>query len=154
MEFKQKQIKTGVEIGTPFYQDPNFQYNNLRGKKVYVYHSLKGTEPQTAGNYGVIWTAPFDCYIQEVNVSWQTAGSASSTLNVEKLTGTQALDAGVEVFSADLDTTTTANTVTRPTLNSTISNINLSRGDRLALKDGGTLTALVGLNVVITLIQS
>ena len=135
----------------PFFQDVNFDFNNLRNRRLYIHHTLVGTEAATAANYGVFWIAPFDCVITEVREVHQTAGSDGSavTLDIEKLTGTQAPAAGVSALGSTIDLKGTANTVVTATLTSTIANKNLVRGDRLALKDGGTLTAVDNVTVII-----
>ena len=118
-----------------------------------ILHSLNGTEPATAANYGHFYTALRKEEVIEVSVVWTTAGSdgGAVTLDMERLQGTEALDAGDTLFASTVNLKGTANTVNFPTLTATKANRVLSRGDRLALKDSGTLTALVGLQVTVKL---
>lgn len=153
MDFTQPSIQPIEEIPINIFGVQENEFRQIKNKKFYISKSLDGTSAATAGNYSVIFNVPFMCYVSEVRVSWTTAGT-SSTLNIEKLTGTQALDAGLEMLATDLSTTTTANTVATPTLIETIANKNLTRGDRIALKDSGDLTNLAGLCVTIELTQT
>lgn len=84
----------------------------------------------------------------------QTAGTDAGavTLDLEKLTGTQNLDAGAAVLNATLSLKATINTVQTATLTDTLTSRSLARGDRLALKDSGTLTAVQNVSVIVELI--
>lgn len=134
-----------------FYQSSNFDWQFLRNRKMYIHHTIQGTAAATAGNYGVFWIAPFACSIISIQEVHQTAGSdaGSVTLDIEKLTGTQALDAGVTVTGTAVSLKGTANTVTTASLSSTLSSKQLSAGDRLAMKDTGVLTAVNNVTVII-----
>lgn len=118
---------------------------------MYIHHTIQGTAAATAGNYGVFWVAPFACSIVNIQEVHQTAGSdaGSVTLDIEKLTGTQALDAGVTVTNTAVSLKGTANTVTTASLSSTLSSKQLSAGDRLAMKDTGVLTVVNNVTVII-----
>lgn len=107
---------------------------------------LQGTAPATAGNYGTFFIAPYDCVLREVRVVWGTA-STSGTLQVERLQGTEAKDAGDDLLAATVDLSGTANTVTTPALTTTTANLELSAGNRLGLVNGGTLTSQADLCV-------
>ena len=114
--------------------------------------TLTGTAPATAANYNAFWTAPYKCVVLGVDAIWSTA-STSGTLNIERLQGTEAHDAGDDLLSATIDTSGAANTVNAGTL---IAGVNagpleLDEGDRLGLVDAGTLTNLVNLTVTVTL---
>lgn len=107
--------------------------------------NLFGASGATAANYGIIWVADRACEVKKIKFRYTTA-SSSGTLNVERLRGTEALDAGDEILITDASTSATANTTyeynfTNFNLNSRI----LKENEALALKDGGTLTNLVGL---------
>lgn len=96
--------------------------------------------PEQSQNYGVFFiaTRPYEVMeISEVHVGT----SASGTLNIERLQGTEALDAGDEIAVADFSTTSAANTVVTK-LGADLQNREIFPGDRLALKDGGSLTGL------------
>jgi hypothetical protein len=129
-------------------------YANLYQKKVYVYHTIVGTDAATATNYGVFYIVPFQCIvnvIKEVHMTLGTDGSAV-TLTIEKLTGTQALDAGVSTLSSTIDLRGTINTVVTPTLTTTNADRNLAIGDRLSMKDAGTLTAVANVTIMVELL--
>lgn len=128
------------------------EYKSLKEKKLYIIKSLDGTEPQTAGNYGVIFANPFEnAVVTSVSEVHQIAGTdgGSVTLNIEKLTSGQALGSGVEVLATSLSLKTTKDIVQYGTLTQILANKQLKKGDRLALKDTGTLTALVGVCIII-----
>jgi hypothetical protein len=65
------------------------------------------------------------------------------TLDIEKLTGTQALDAGVSILSATFDLKGTANTV--------VQKEGYSLSVNRQLKDAGTLTDVTGVQVTLYL---
>jgi hypothetical protein len=118
-----------------------------------VSKSLDGAAAATAANYGIIFIAPFACEVVSVREVHTTAGSDAGavTLNVEKLTGTQSPDAGVSVLGATIDLKGAANTVQAPALTGTTADKQLAAGDRLCLKDTGTLTAVAGVCVAVEL---
>lgn len=106
--------------------------------------NLVGTASAVAANYGVIYPIHFPCEVMEFSATWETA-SLSGTLQLEKLTGTTAPGSGILLLSTAIDTSTTANTTNYGSL--VIGSARqLVRGDRLALRDGGTLTSMVGLS--------
>ena len=129
---------------------PQINYSDLFTKgKIYIHHTIYGADAATAGNYGVFWIVPFSCSVTEIREVHQTAGSsADAALQIEKLTGTQALDAGVTLNTA-IELDGTANTVVTATLTTTGVDLQLARGDRLACKDSGTLTSCANVTVVI-----
>lgn len=126
-----------------------------RGTKSFVTisASLAGTAAATAGNYGVIFVADRDYEIIEARESHTTAGSDAGavTLQIEKLTGTQALDAGVATLASTFNLKGTANTVQKVDATTTTPNNKIAAGDRLALKDTGVLTAVAGVAVTLVL---
>lgn len=151
-EFKQENL----DIRTPvleeaFNQKQIYEFQSLLNKRLYVHHTVIGADAATAGNYGVFWIAPFDCVVESVREVHQTAGSDAGavTLQIEKLTGTQALDAGTTLLASAIDLKGAANTVVTPALSTTIATNQLLAGDRLALKDSGTLTAVNNVTVLI-----
>lgn len=113
---------------------------------IVVHEHLQGATPVTAANFGTFWQAPYDCVLREVRVVWGTA-SSSGTLQVERLQGTEAKDAGNDLLAATVDMSATANTVTTPALTTTTASLQLSAGDRLGLVNGGTLTSGADLQV-------
>lgn len=86
-----------------------------------------------------------------------TAGSDASavSLQVTKETGTQAPGAGTDLLTnntnAGFNMKGTANTVQNGTLTSTTADLQLAAGNRLSIDFAGTLTALAGVAVTITL---
>ncbi len=125
-------------------------WSDLVTRKFLIHHTLEGAQAATAANYGVFWIAPFACYVSEFREVHQTAGSDGSavTVTLEKLTGVQAPDAGTAMLTTALSLKATANTVQTGVLTPTTANVNLVRGDRLALKDAGTLTAVSNVTTV------
>lgn len=116
----------------------------------YIIKDLPFTDAQTATNYGVIFTALRPCEILEISEVHTTADTGSPRLlNVERLQGTEALDAGDEICKTDFALTSTANTVVRKS-GFDLQNVQLSVGDRIALKDKG-LNAIEGIQITIYL---
>ncbi len=99
----------------------------------------------------MFFIAPFPCVVLSARESHGTLGTDGSAvgLNIEKLTGTEALGSGANVLSADFNLKSAINTVQQGAISKTIANTNLKKNDRLALKDVGTLTAVA--DVAITL---
>jgi hypothetical protein len=82
-----------------------------------------------------------------------TAGSDAGAVSVTvtKDTGTQAPGAGTALLTAALDAKATANTVQSGTLIATAATLTLAAGDRLSVLFAGTLTALAGVVVTVSL---
>lgn len=86
-----------------------------------------------------------------------TAGSDGSAVNLQitKDTGTAAPGAGTDLLTnntnAGFDMKGTANTVQNGTLTGTTASLQLAAGDRLSLDFAGTVTALAGVVVTVTL---
>ncbi len=117
---------------------------------IVVREHLQGTAPVTAGNYGTFFTAPFKCVVREVTEVHGTA-SNTGTLQVEKLTGTQAKTQGTNILTATISTAGTANTVLTGTLVSTAATLEMAAGDRLGLVNGSSLTSSADLCVMVIL---
>lgn len=109
---------------------------------------LVGATAATAANYSTWYNVPRPMEILEVRVSFTTA-STSGTLQLERLTGTQAPGAGSSVFDSTFSLAGTANTVSTKTTRDMTSSRIFYTGDRLAWVDGGTLTNLTDLVVTI-----
>lgn len=136
----------------------------IRKEGFYVGDVLRDTQPQTATNYTVFFTAYHPCEIIAAYAVWGTAatGGGSGALQLEKLSGTTAKGSGDTILATAWDLTSTANT---PVLkigtdfNSTAATVatdGLARtqfvpGERLALKSSGTITALKDLTVTVYL---
>lgn len=119
---------------------------------------LPGVQAQTAGNYGVFFIVRYACEVVRISEVHAVAGSDAGavTLDIEKLTGTQALGGGVSLLAATFNLKSTANTVVvkegvaSKTGSTPLSdNRRLSENNRLALKVSGVLTALQGLQVTL-----
>lgn len=151
-EKQDKNNKTGVNIkSTARDFNANTRFENIDNKDGF-YVTLNVLSPDTASSYGTIYIANFGIMIREVRVVWGTA-STSGTLNIERLSGTEALDAGDEIFKTDIDMSGTANTVITKKTSTDLQNTKLSPGDRIAFKDGGTLTNQANLCITIYLIR-
>jgi len=129
------------------------QWSDTDDKRVYLSHTIIGADAATAANYTVFFINQIGaCYISRIYEVHQTAGSsADAALNIEKLTGTQALDAGVATLKTAFELDATANVVRTGTLTETLANRNLAVGDRLALDDAGTLTAVANVTIFVEL---
>ena len=119
---------------------------------VVITKSVSGTDAATATNYGKIFTALRPYEVMEVSEVHAVAGSsgAAVTLGLERLQGTEALGAGDSILVAAFDLKGTANTVVIKKALS-LQNRKLDVGDRLALVDTGTLTAVDDVEVTILL---
>ncbi len=114
----------------------------------YLSFPFLGTAGATAANYDQVFTVRHPMEILRVSECHSTA-STSGTLQIEKLTGTQAPGAGVAIMKTTISTAGAANTViTREGFELT-SDRQFREGDRIALIDGGNLTNLVGLHVTL-----
>ena len=129
-------------------------YSDIYQKKFYVYHTIEGTAAATATNYGTFFIVPFTCVLTKFQEVHQTAGTDAGnvTLTLEKLTGTTAPDSGSVVLETALSLKATINSVQTATLTTTNANRNLAIGDRLCLKDTGTLTAVANVTVMAELL--
>lgn len=140
------------EQGPVFNQySTDFDFKFIRNKRGVIHHTIPGTQAQTSGNYSVIFIAPCPLVIlgaKEVHTAAGTDASAV-TLDIEKLTGTQAPGAGVSILKDTFDLKGTADTIqsTLPTLTS--NDRNLFKDDRIALEVTGTLTAVENVTIII-----
>lgn len=132
----------------------NTRFENIDNKDCLVItKTLDDTDAQTAAKYGFIFTALKRGYevmaIGEIHGTLGTDGAAV-TLQLERLTGTTAKGSGTNILVTAFDLKSTINT---PVVKETtaLQNRQLARGDRLALKTSGTLTALKDVHVTIYL---
>ena len=125
----------------------------LSGRIEHYCHTLIGTTASTAANYTVFFIAPAPCYVSSFKEVHQTAGTDAGavTLQLEKLNSTEALDAGDNVLATALSLKSAIDTVQTATLTTTNANRTLATGDRLAMKDAGTLTAVANVTVLLEL---
>ncbi len=118
---------------------------------ILVSGSLDGDRAGTAANYNTFFVAPYKCVVLAVDAIWGTA-SVGGTLNVERLQGTEAHDAGDDLLSATITMSGAADTVNAGTLTTANANfLELADGDRLGLVDGGNIAAQRNLTVTVTL---
>jgi hypothetical protein len=122
-------------------------------KKLYVHHTIVGTAAATAANYGVFYIAPVACLVTRIQEVHQTAGTdgGAVTLNIEKLTSGVAPDSGSTILTTALSLKATINTVQTGGITVTSSAKTLAAGDRLCMKDTGTLTAVANVTVLVEL---
>jgi len=113
---------------------------------------LPNTQPATAANYGEFFIATSPCVVNAISCIYTTAGSSTPTLQVERLTGIQTPDTGITLLQTAFNLAATANIVQIGKL--VIIPTGLNVGDRLCLKDIGTLTAIAGLVVTVDLLYA
>lgn len=144
---------------TPFHthngsDSPSVDFQYITGRFEFLNEVLPGTSAATAGNYGVIFTAPYACTFvgaTEVHSVKGTDGSAVS-LQIEKLISTQATGAGTNLLGVPFNLKGTINTVQNAVLailpQRTFS---LKKGDRIGLSLTGTPTSVSQVCVIIKL---
>lgn len=109
-----------------------------------------------------LFTAPVGSAWEVVDIAeiHETLGTDGGTvsLDVVKCTGTQAAAAGASMLATVFNLKAIINTVVRKNrssgLSTTKANLQLGAGHRLALKFSGTLTALTGVSVTVTLVPT
>ena len=143
--------ESSIVLPEHFHETDQIDWRFLRGRKIYIHHTIYGADAATAGNYGVFWIVPFECTITEIREVHQTAGTDAGavSLQIEKLTGTQALDAGVATLATAFNLKGTIDTISTGTLTATVADKRLVRGDRLAMDDSGTLASVANVTVII-----
>lgn len=109
---------------------------------------LTGTTAATAGNYSVFFNVLNPIELVLIEVSFTTA-STSGTLQLEKLTGTQAPAGGTTILDSTISLSGTANSIITRDQTQMTSSRTFVRGDRIAFIDAGTLTNLTDLVVSI-----
>jgi len=131
-------------------------HNELDGtaglkKVIFVTVNLPSTQPQTAANFGIFFTATRPCYVKAISEKHTVAGNDAGavTLNIERLQGTTVLDSGTTLLSTAFNLKGTAYTTQRGVMNRIKTTSSLNIGDSLALKDVGTLTTLQGVQVTL-----
>jgi len=138
--------------GISFYKDKLMDVLQEMGFRVSV--AIPGTQAATATNYGIFFVAPCTCQVTKVSEVHITLGTDSSavTLDIERLQSTEAPGSGDALLgTTKIDLKGTVNTVQSPDLTSTTASLQLAAGDRLCLKDTGTLTDVAGVCVTVEL---
>ena len=133
---------------------PQVNFRNLVGRFEFLNETLPGTTAATAGNYGVVFIAPYPCIFlgaTEVHSVQGTDGGAV-TLQIERLIGTTATGSGINLLGAGFNLKGTINTVQTAVL-APIPKVSfaLKKGDRLGLALTGTPTSVSQLVVIIQL---
>lgn len=97
------------------------------------------------------FTARHPMEVMWVAESHVTAGTDAGavTLDIEKLTGTQAPAAGVSILTTTFNMKGTINTVVQKEGKDLSANRQLKNGERLCIKFAGTKTALAGVQVTL-----
>lgn len=159
--YTQKGTRYGVST-TPRHEHngsdaPLLPFENITGLKRAIHHTIAGTAAATAANYAVFWIADAPCSVTGFWEVHQTAGTDASavTLQLEKLQSGEALDGGDALLVAALSLKATINVVQEADIITTATSNNnsqktasLLKGDRLALKDSGTLTAVANVTTI------
>ncbi len=120
----------------------------------FVSYTIPGILAQTAGNFGVFFVAPFPCFVIGIAEVHTVANGGAATLEVERLTGTQAPGAGTVLMTSSFNLNATANTPQYAGVrggSKLIARTGLEQGDRLSLKETGALVALADTCVTIQL---
>lgn len=141
----QQHLHNGTDIA-------RIDYSDLENKQLWLFPSLPGAQSQTAGNYGVFFIAQSPCYVKAVQEVHSVAGTVDSYVIVEKLLYGQGPGGGNSIMASNISTVTAQNVVQNGTLSTDLTLRRLAKGDRLALKSGGTLTTLEGVCVMINII--
>lgn len=128
-------------------------FKDLIGRFEFLNEVLPGTSAATAGNYGVIFTAPYKCKFMGATEVHSTKGTGGAcTLQIEKLIGTTATGSGINMLSSPFDLTAVINTVQKGILSIVPkTTFALNPGDRLGLSLTGTPTSVAQVCVVIQL---
>lgn len=125
------------------------QYNDVLRKGGFaVSMTLPGATAATAANYCVFFTAP-----RAVDVFWASethrVGTATGTLQLEILDPGEALDAGDTVLTTAWDLNSTVNTPVNKQGTDFTVNRTIKPGQRLALKDGGSVASCADVSVTV-----
>ena len=122
---------------------PERSENILNKDGFYITVRVQGTDAATASNYGVFFIAKNPCEVFLVSEVHEVAGTDAGAveLNIEQLTSGTALNSGNEILVTDFNLKSTANTPVEKE-GTALQNRQLKRGERLALKDIGTLTSV------------
>ena len=115
---------------------------------------IPGTTAATSGNYlALFFIARRKYEIISFRERHETAGSDAGavTLQLNKVTDGTAPASGTSILTSGVNLKGTANTLVTGTITGTIATKRLVDGDGLCLETTGTLTAVVGVSVVVEL---
>jgi len=130
-------------------------HDGVNSKKIwhvnFINGVVSGLSASTATNYGIVFVATRPCIVTRISEVHTTAGTngGAVTLQVERLQGTETPDSGNTLLVTAFNLKGTANTVQVGEIVSGTTVTALSVGDRLCLKDSGTLTDVAGVCVTI-----
>lgn len=124
-------------------------YLNMDYPHIVVQHELTDTRAATGANYDNFFVADRPMRLIVARFQHRVLGTDAGavTVTLEKLTGTTALDSGVNMLSTTHNLKATINTPVAIGPSTTVADVRLDSGDRVALLDSGVLTAVAGLVV-------
>lgn len=128
----------------------NVDYNYTKGK----FQVTFGLAANASLADQAFFVAPAPCEVLDIQEVHSTAGTDAGavSLQVTKDVSTDAPGAGTDLLtSVGFNMKGTANTVQEGTLVSSKASLAMKRGDRLSVDFAGTLTALAGVVVTVTL---
>mgnify|MGYP001566350975 CR=1 FL=1 len=102
---------------------------------------VPGADAVTASLYPIFYVATVRCFLLEAKLR-HDVNSSSGTVDVEKIVNGTAKGSGVSMIESTFSTASGARTTIRKKPTGTLANAQLSPGDAVALKAGGTLTSL------------
>lgn len=115
-----------------------------------VCHTLGGNRGQTRLNTDAFFTAPFDCYIKSIWLTYTTAADAS-TLGVSVISDTEAKTAGTAVLTNEFDLTSVAKTAYELDLKRDRKDRRVKKGQRIAWDTGSDVANLMDLSITVEL---
>jgi len=127
-------------------------YRDIENKDgFYFTFRLGGTNAQTSGNYGYVFTARNPVEILRVAEVHETAGTdaGSVVLDVLKVPSGTAIGSGTSMLASTFDLKSTADTPVIKEGTALSAYRRLKENESLALKTTGTLTSLAGVCVTI-----
>jgi len=130
-----------------------YKYQAQLISSIEINFDTKSTITTYADNNQPFFIARHPCEVMWVAESHTVKGTDAGavTLNIEKLTGTQAPGAGVEILGTAFDMKGTIDTVVQKEGKDLTVNRQLKNGERLCVKFTGTKTALAGVCLTVYL---
>ena len=130
-----------------------YKYQAQLISSIVINFDTKSTTTTYADNNQPFFIARHPCEVMWVAESHTVKGTDAGavTLNIEKLTGTQAPGAGVEILDTAFDMKGNINTVVQKQGLDLTANRQLKNGEMLCVKFTGTKTSLAGVCVTVYL---
>ena len=130
-----------------------YKYQAQLISSIVINFNTKSTTTTYADNNQPFFIARHPCEVMWVAESHTVKGTDAGavTLNIEKLTGTQAPGAGAEILVTAFDMKGNINTVVQKQGLDLTANRQLKNGERLCVKFTGTKTSLAGVCVTVYL---